>query len=104
MTEKTKIGIVGSEYADNSFSVLLGCTQDTVMLDINQGRINRVNSGRLTVVDAVKAREILSMTTTRDQKAAYPEAMFIVEVTPADYEPEKNFFNSTSVERNVDGR
>ena len=106
MTEKTKIAIVGLGYVGMSLAVLLGRTQDVVALDIDQARVDRVNSGRPTVVDAemdaVMARETLSLIATTDPAVAYQGAAFIVVATPTDYDPEKNYFNTSSVERVIE--
>ena len=106
MTEKTKIAIVGLGYVGMSLAVLLGRTQDVVALDIDPARVDRVNNGRPTVVDAdmeaVMARETLSLIATTDPAVAYEGAEFVVVATPTDYDPEKNYFNTTSVEQVIE--
>ena len=106
MPEKTRIGIVGLGYVGMSLAVLLGRTQDVVALDIDQARVDRVNNGRPTVVDAdmeaVMARETLSLIATTDPAVAYEGAEFVVVATPTDYDPEKNYFNTTSVEQVIE--
>ncbi|MGI3212201.1 hypothetical protein ACROSR_13915 [Roseovarius tibetensis] len=89
-------------YVGMSLAVLLGRTQDVFALDIDQARVDKVNSERPTMVDAVMARETLSLIAKRDPAVVYPEAKFIVVAT--DYHPEKNHLNTTSVERLIDGR
>lgn len=106
MSEKTKIAIVGLGYVGMSLAVLLGRTQDVVALDIDQARVDKVNSGRPTVVDAemdvVMASETLTLIATTDPAEAYQGARFIVVATPTEYDPEKNFFNTTSVEQVIE--
>ncbi|NOX41801.1 MAG: nucleotide sugar dehydrogenase [Alphaproteobacteria bacterium] len=103
MTEKTRIAVVGLGYVGMSISVLLGQTQDVVALDIDADRVARVNAGRPTVIDSlmeeVMGREALSLRATTDPVKAYHGAEFIVVATPTDYDPEKNYFDTSSVEQ-----
>jgi len=102
MTEKHKITIVGLGYVGMSLAVLLGRSHNVVALDIDEDRVAQVNAGRLTVVDAameiVMGRKDLSLVATTDPKTAYSEADFIIVATPTDYDPDKNYFNTSSVE------
>jgi len=106
MTEKHKITIVGLGYVGMSLAVLLGRSHHVVALDIDEGRVAQVNAGRPTVVDAameeVMGREDLSLVATTDPKTAYSKADFIVVATPTDYDPDKNYFNTSSVEAVTD--
>ena len=106
MTEKIKITIVGLGYVGMSLAVLLGRRQDVVALDIDDARVAKVNGGRPTVVDPdmedVMANETLSLLATTDPAKAYQGATFIVIATPTDYDPDKNYFNTQSVERVID--
>lgn len=106
MAEKTKITIVGLGYVGMSLAVLLGRTQDVVALDIDDARVVTVNSGRPTVVDPdmedVMANETLSLVATTDSAEAYQGATYIVIATPTDYDPDKNSFDTQSVERVID--
>ena len=106
MTEKHKITIVGLGYVGMSLAVLLGRSHNVVALDIDEDRVAQVNAGRPTVVDAameeVMGREDLSLVATTDPKTAYSEADFIIVATPTDYDPDKNYFNTSSVEAVTD--
>jgi len=102
MTEKHKITIVGLGYVGMSLAILLGRSHNVVALDIDEDRVAQVNAGRPTVVDAameeVMGRKDLSMVATTDPKTAYAEADFIIVATPTNYDPDKNYFNTSSVE------
>ena len=106
MTEKHKITIVGLGYVGMSLAVLLGRSHNVVALDIDEDRVAQVNAGRLTVVDAameiVMGRKDLSLVATTDPKTAYSEADFIIVATPTDYDPDKNYFDTSSVEAVID--
>jgi UDPglucose 6-dehydrogenase len=105
MNEKTKITVVGLGYVGMSL-VLLGRTQDVVALDIDPARVAMVNSGRPTVIDTdmeeVMANETLSLVATTDPAEAYPGADFVIIATPTDYDPTKNYFDTSSVETVID--
>ena len=102
MTEKHKITIVGLGYVGMSLAVLLGRSHSVVAHDIDEDRVAQVNAGRPTVVDAameeVMGRKDLSLVATTDATTAYSEADFIIVATPTDYDPDKNYFNTSSVE------
>jgi len=106
MTEKHKITIVGLGYVGMSLAVLLGRSHHVVALDIDEDRVAQVNAGRPTVVDAameeVMGRKDLSLVATTDATTAYSEADFVIVATPTDYNPDKNYFNTSSVEAVVD--
>jgi UDPglucose 6-dehydrogenase len=106
MTEKHKITIVGLGYVGMSLAVLLGRGHNVVALDIDEDRVVQVNAGRPTVVDAameeVMGLKDLSLVATTDATTAYSEADFIIVATPTDYDPDKNYFNTSSVEAVID--
>lgn len=89
-----------------SLSVLLGRRQDVVALGIDQARVATVNAGRPTEVDPdmeeVMAGDTLSLVATTDPAEAYQGAAFIVVATPTDYDPDRNYFNTKSVEQVID--
>lgn len=106
MNEKTKITVVGLGYVGMSLAVLLGRTQEVVALDIDSTRVAMVNSGRPTVIDPdmeeVMANETLSLVVTTDPAEAYQGADFVIVATPTDYDPTKNYFDTSSVETVID--
>ena len=106
MTEKLKITVVGLGYVGMSLAVLLGQRHDVFALDIDEDRVSQVNAGRATVVDAVieevMGREDLSLVATTDPTFAYSQADFVIVATPTNYNPDKNYFNTSSVETVID--
>jgi UDPglucose 6-dehydrogenase len=106
MTRKYKITVVGTGYVGMSMAALLGQHNEVIALDIDSARIALINQGKSTVVDAdiqefLDDRE-LSITATMDKKEAYEEAEFIIIATPTDYDPETNYFDTSSVETVID--
>lgn len=102
MTDAIKITVVGTGYVGMSLSVLLAQHNDVVALDVDAARVALVNAGQSTVVDEdIKdylADKALRLTATLDKAEAYADAAFIVVATPTDYDPETNYFDTSSVE------
>lgn len=106
MTRKYKITVVGTGYVGMSMAALLGQHNEVIALDIDSARVALINQGKSTVADAdiqefLDDRE-LSITATMDKKEAYEEAEFIIIATPTDYDPETNYFDTSSVETVID--
>ena len=106
MTRKYKITVVGTGYVGMSMAALLGQHNEVIALDIDSARVALINQGKSTVADAdiqvfLDDRR-LSLTATMDEKEAYQEAEFIIIATPTDYDPETNYFDTSSVETVVD--
>ena len=102
MAEKHKITVVGLGYVGMSIAVLLAQHHTVTALDIDPERVAKVNAKTPTVVDAemaeMMASAVLDLQATTDKEAAYRDAEFVVVATPTDYDPVRNFFNTSSVE------
>jgi UDPglucose 6-dehydrogenase len=97
-----KITVVGTGYVGMSMAVLLAQHTDVTAVDIDEARVELVNQRKSTVVDTeieqyLSERE-LSLTATLDKRQAYAGAEFIVVATPTDYDPETNYFDTSSAE------
>ena len=102
MSGPHKITVVGTGYVGMSLAVLLAQHNEVTALDIDEARVELINQGKSTVVDKeieqyLEERD-LSLTATLDQSKAYSDAEFIVVATPTDYDPETNYFDTSSVE------
>ena len=106
MTRKYKITVVGTGYVGMSMAVLLGQHNEVIALDIDSARVALINQGKSTVADVdiqvFLDNRGLSLTATMDKKEAYQEAEFIIIATPTDYDPETNYFDTSSVETVID--
>ena len=102
MTDRYNITVVGLGYVGMSLAVLLARQHRVTALDIDEERVARVNAGRPVVADALMAEymvnEELSLTSTTSPAEAYAHADFVIVATPTDYDPEKNYFDTSSVE------
>ncbi|MDB2699708.1 nucleotide sugar dehydrogenase [Alphaproteobacteria bacterium] len=102
MSGKHKITVVGTGYVGMSMAVLLAQHNEVTALDIDASRVELINQRKSTVVDTeieqYLAEKELSLTATLDKEEAYPAAEFIVIATPTDYDPDTNYFDTSSVE------
>jgi UDPglucose 6-dehydrogenase len=102
LTKKTKITVVGSGYVGMSLAVMLAQHNDAVVLDVDPGRVDKVNNNQSTLADAeieaFLADKELSLTATLDKQIAYEGASFIVVATPTNYDPHTSRFDTSSVD------
>jgi UDPglucose 6-dehydrogenase len=97
-----KIAIVGTGYVGLSNAVVLAQHHDVTAVDIDQRKVDLVNQRRSPIVDPELEEYLrdkpLSLTATTDAKAAFADVELVVVATPTDYDPDQNFFNTSSVE------
>ncbi len=97
-----KIAIVGTGYVGLSNAVVLAQHHDVTAVDIDQRKVDLVNRRKSPIADpeleAYLRDEPLSLTATTDAKAAFADVELVVVATPTDYDPDQNFFDTSSVE------
>ena len=102
MSETQKITVVGTGYVGMSMAVLLAQHNDVTALDIDEARVDLINQGKSSVVDAeiehYLADKELSLAATLDKAKAYKDPVFVVVATPTNYDPKTNYFDTSSVE------
>ena len=97
-----KIAVAGTGYVGLSIATLLAQHNEVVALDIIQEKVDMINNH----VSPIKDSEIedflknkqLNLRATLDYKDAFEGAEFIVISTPTNYDDERNFFDTSSVE------
>lgn len=98
----TKIAVVGTGYVGLSIAVLLSRFNDVVALDIDAERVATISRGQSPIHDEQISEFLaggdLRLTVTLDPHLAYADAEFIVIATPTDYDPDTNYFNTSTVE------
>ena len=97
-----KIAVAGTGYVGLSNAVLLSQNNEVWAVDIIEEKVNLINSGKSPIVDAeisdFLANKNLNLTATTDGEKAYCGADFVIISTPTNYDPVKNYFDTSSVE------
>ena len=97
-----KITVVGLGYVGLSNAAILAARNEVVALELSAERVQLVNEGRSPIIDAeleeCLASGGLNLRATLDPADAYAGADFVVVATPTDYDPQTNFFDTSSVE------
>ncbi len=97
-----KITIAGTGYVGLSNAVLLAQHNEVIALDIVQDKIDMINNNKSPIIDD-EIEEYLSikklnLVATTDNYIAYKDAEYVIISTPINYDPEKNYFNTRTVE------
>lgn len=102
-----KIAIAGMGYVGLSLAMLLAQRNEVHALDVVPEKIQSLNQGKSPIADAEIERFLqersegtrkLNFFATLNEREAYDEADFVIIATPTNYDPQKNFFDTSSVE------
>ncbi|MBR3646096.1 MAG: nucleotide sugar dehydrogenase [Lachnospiraceae bacterium] len=97
-----KIAVAGTGYVGLANSILLAQHNEVKSVDIIQEKVDLINNKKSPIVDKeieeYLATKDLNLEATTDAEYAYKDAEFIVIATPTNYDDEKNFFDTSSIE------
>lgn len=97
-----KIAIAGTGYVGLSNAVLLAQDNDVWAVDIISKKVEMINNKVSPIADKEIQQFLLekklNLKATTNSKEAYQNADFVIIATPTNYEPDKNYFNTESVE------
>ncbi len=101
-----KIVVVGTGYVGMSMAVLLSQYNDVVAVDIVQSKVDLINQKKSPIVDAeienYLATKPLKLTATTNGSEAFKHADLVIISTPTNYDEQKNYFDTSSVENVIE--
>ena len=104
--EKMKIAVAGTGYVGLSVATLLAQRHQVVAVDVVADKVEKVNRRECPFHDEYIqqffADKKLDLTATLDAAEAYKDADFVVIATPTNYDPQRNFFDTSHVEEVVE--
>ena len=96
------ITVAGTGYVGLSNAILLAQKNKVTAIDLVQSKVDLINGKKSPIVDKeiqeYLANKDLDLTATTSQDAAYAKPDFVIIATPTNYDAEKNFFDTSSIE------
>ena len=97
-----KIAVAGTGYVGLSLAVLLALNNHVEAVDIVPEKVEKINQGKSPIrdeyIEKYLKQEKLDLTATLDGDAAYAQAEIVIVAAPTNYDPAKNFFDTSAVE------
>ena len=101
-----KIAVAGTGYVGLSIATLLSQHHHVTAVDVILEKVEKLNNRISPIqddyIEKYLAEKELNLTATLDGKAAYKDADFVVIAAPTNYDPVKNYFDTTHVEEVID--
>jgi UDPglucose 6-dehydrogenase len=97
-----KIAVAGTGYVGLSIAVLLAQHNEVVALNRTPAKADLINNKKSPISDAeiedYLVNKELNLKATTDSEVAYKDAEYVIIATPTNYDEEKNFFDTSSIE------
>jgi len=101
-----KIAVAGTGYVGLANAVLLAQHNEVIALDIIQEKVDMLNNKQSPIADneieGFLATKELNLTATTNPEEAFQDAEYIIISTPTNYDPERNYFDTSSVEQVIE--
>ena len=98
---KKTIAVAGLGYVGMSMATLLAQNNRVLAVDVSAEKVNMVNNRQSPIrdeyIEKFFAERTLDLTATTDAQAAYAQADFVIIAVPTNYDPKKNFFDTSFV-------
>ena len=103
---KIKIAVAGTGYVGLSIATLLSQHHEVTAVDVIPEKVEKLNNKISPIqddyIEKYLAEKPLNLVATLDGKSAYKDADFVVIAAPTNYDPVKNYFDTTHVEEVID--
>ena len=104
--KETKIAVAGTGYVGLSIATLLAQHHQVIAVDIIPEKVEMINKRISPIqdeyIEKYFAEKELNLTATLDAESAYRDADFVVVAAPTNYDSQKNFFDTSAVEKVID--
>ena len=101
-----KIAVAGTGYVGMSIATLLAQKHQVTAVDVVPEKVEAINSGKSPIqddyIEKYLSEKNLDLTATLDGESAYRDAEFVVIAAPTNYDPQKNFFDTSHVEEVIE--
>ena len=106
MDENIRIAVAGTGYVGLSIATLLSQHHQVTAVDVISEKVDLINQRKSPIqddyIEKYLAEKELNLTATLDGAAAYKDADFVVIAAPTNYDPVKNYFDTSHVEEVID--
>lgn len=104
--DTVKVAVAGIGYVGMSIGTLLSQYNRVVLVDTVLEKVEKVRANKSTIkdewIEKFLATKKLNLSATIDPKEAYENAEYVVIATPTNYDPQRNYFDTSSVESVID--
>lgn len=106
MNKNTKIAVAGTGYVGLSIATLLSQNHKVTAVDVISEKVDLINQRKSPIqddyIEKYLAEKDLNLTATTDGAKAYSDADFVVIAAPTNYDPVKNYFDTSHVEEVIE--